>query len=275
MVWKEGMTGTMTDSIWTFESLLRLAGVNHFISTRLGGVSNYPFESLNMGFHVDDDPRAVLANRKELCRQAGVPLVNLTTAKQVHGSTVAVVTGAMKGRGSDDFNLALNDTDAMVTDVPGVCLMVVVADCVPVLLADPVSRAVGVAHAGWRGTIAGISRRTEEMLYKNYGCRPQDIVVGIGPSIGPCCYQVGQEVFERFKTGFGSQAVKAEEDTGSSGNYVDLWETNRMQLLGAGVPPENIEVSRVCTCCNHHRFFSARRCGGTTGRFGAGIMLKP
>lgn len=265
----------MTGSIWTFESLLRLVGVNHFVSTRLGGISSFPFESLNMGFHVDDDPRTVLANRKELCRQAGVPLENLTAAKQVHGNAVAVVTGAMKGRGSDDFKLALNDTDAMVTDVPGVCLMVVVADCVPVLLADPVNRAVGVAHAGWRGTIAGISRRTVEVLHQNYGCHPRDIVAGIGPSIGPCCYRVGAEVFERFEADYGSQVVKVGENSGSSGNYVDLWETNRMQLVGAGVPRENIEVSQVCTCCNHHRFFSARGAGGTTGRFGAGIMLKP
>lgn len=236
----------------------------HFISTRSGGVSKPPFDTLNISFNVPDEPKNVLYNRNLLAQALGIKLGNMTTAKQVHGNKVAIITKELCGRGAKDHASALDGIDAMVTNCPNICIIVQVADCVPILLFDPSRRVVGVVHAGWRGTVLNIAGKTVKSMIKKFRSNPRNILAGIGPSIGPCCYEVGKEVLDHD--------VPAEIRDGKS--YFDLWEANKKQLADEGIPFSNIEVSRICTKCNSDKFFSARAGKGLTGRFGAGIMLK-
>lgn len=247
--------------------LSKYPGIIHFVSTRTGGVSPPPFDSLNLGFGTKDQPSRVLKNRQILAEAVGVPLANFTLGKQVHGDNIAVVTSELRGRGSHDYENALDATDGLVTDVPGTCLMVLLADCVPLLFYDPVHKAIGAVHAGWKGTVRQIGRRAVDTMAEHYGSRPGDIVVGIGPSIGPCCYEVGPEVIAQAEESFG-ETVGLVDGNG----HLNLWEANLRQLLEAGIPEANIEVAGICTRCNADRFFSERKQPGT-GRFGVGIML--
>jgi YfiH family protein len=162
----------------------------------------------------------------------------------------------------------------MVTDIPDTCLAVLIADCVPMVFFDPLKRVVGVAHAGWRGTLQLIASKTIRTMEKAYGSSPQDVMVGMGPSIGPCCYRVGPEVIVGVEDVFPDQKGHLLHQSEDGGRYLDLWEANLRQLVTAGVERENIEMARQCTCHNPDLFFSYRFQKGNTGRFGAGIMLR-
>jgi hypothetical protein len=164
-------------------------------------------------------------------------------------------------------------TDATITALPGICLMVMVADCVPVLLFDPVKRVSAVIHAGWRGTVHQITSNTIDTMVSHFGCNPADILAGIGPSIGPCCYEVGEDVKEFVLQSFGTTDGYLVRQKHSSKIHFDLWYANHKQLAGKGVKPENIESSKLCTLCNSETFFSSRASGGITGRFAAGIYI--
>ena len=248
-----------------FENLSRQKGITHFISTRDGGVSSHPFDTLNLSFNVSDDPKHVASNRKLLSSALGFKIESLTTAKQVHGNNVAIVTRDMRGKGSNDHASALDGIDAMVTNVPNILLMIQVADCVPLLFYDQKKRVIAATHAGWRGTILEIARNTVNSMVKRFKSDPSYIYVGIGPSIGPCCYEVGREVIR--------EAPKDLIKTRNGKSYFDLWEANKSQLIKAGISASNIEVSGICTHCKSDTFFSSRAGGGITGRFGAGIIL--
>ena len=248
-----------------FENLSHIKGIRHFISTRNGGVSKPPFDTLNLSFNVSDDPKHVAVNRQILSSALGFNLELMTTAKQVHGNKVAVVTKATRGKGAIDHGSALAGIDAMVTNVPGILLMIQAADCVPLLFYDPKQKVIAATHAGWRGTILKIARNTVSSMVKRFKSDPAYIYVGIGPSIGPCCYEVGRKVIR--------EASKDLLKIRNGKNYFDLWKANKSQLIEAGIPASNIEVSKICTHCSSDIFFSSRAGGGITGRFGAGIML--
>jgi hypothetical protein len=254
-----------------FESLSHQKGILHFISTRVGGISAPPFDSLNLSFNVSDDPKNVLQNRKILAEALGIDIESVTAAKQVHDNKVAVVTSQMRGKGSKDHASALDNIDAMVTNVPGISLLIQVADCVPLLFYDPIKKVVGAAHAGWRGTVLKIAKHTVDSMVKRYRSDPAYIYVGIGPSIGPCCYEVGHEVVREVTKTLNNAKALIKVKDGSA--YFDLWEANKDQLMEAGISSSNIEVARICTRCNSDTFFSSRADKGVTGRFGAGIML--
>jgi YfiH family protein len=260
--------------VWLFENLLRYEGVGHFVSTRVGGHSTSPYDSLNLSFNAGDDPEDVRKNRERLVEAFGVPLSSVTTAKQIHDDCVKVVSKEMRGRGSVDYDGAINATDAMVTNVPNTCLMILTADCVPLLFYDPSKEVIGVAHAGWKGTIRLIAQATTRALQEHFGCSTQNIVVGIGPSVGPCCYQVGQEVVSQVEQVFGTRQHFVRNRSADGKGYLDLWEANLKQLLDAGIPEENIEIARTCTCHHPNVFFSYRHEKGKTGRFGAGIFIR-
>ncbi|MDE0297056.1 MAG: peptidoglycan editing factor PgeF [Candidatus Poribacteria bacterium] len=260
-------------SLFRFQNLSNQGGVNHFVSTRIGGLSLPPYESLNLGFHVGDVHETVLKNRERLSATIQMPLPGFTFAKQIHSNTVTVVTAQMRGRGTVDYDTAVEATDAMVTSVPGLCLTVLTADCVPVLLFDPRNRVVAAVHAGWRGSVKLIARNTVEILIQEFNCKPRDLLVGIGPSIGPCHYEIGHDVIAQVKDAFGGTDGYINVELSSGKGYFNLWEANRRQIMDVGIPPQNIEVARICTYCDAHRFFSVRHQKGTTGRFGAGIML--
>ena len=178
------------------------------------------------------------------------------------------------GRGALDRESRIPATDALVTNQPGICLMVLSADCVPVLLFEPEKRVIAAVHAGWRGTAAEIVGVTVRVMQEHFGCDPQRVVAAIGPSIGKCCFEVGEEVARVFQQLFpGNQAIVGLGK--QPGKYqVDLWEANRKELLACGVKNENIEVAGMCSVCHPDLFFSYRREGEKAGRFGAGIGMK-
>ncbi len=259
-----------TVPLWSFQNLLPFKEISHFISTRNGGFSKPPYDSLNLGFHVGDNPETVLKNRQHLASALGIPLDNFTTARQVHGGNVVTVT---KPGGSFHNGTAIAETDAMVTNVPNICLMVLQADCVPMLFFDAEKKVIGATHAGWKGTLSKIAQNTVLTLQERFNCLPKDIYVGIGPSIGPCCYEVGSEIISKVKKS--SDVYKGYISAMISENkgYFNLWEANKRQLIQMGIPEKNVEVAQICTRCNHDQFFSYRYQQKETGRFGAGIML--
>ncbi|MBC8248302.1 MAG: peptidoglycan editing factor PgeF, partial [Anaerolineales bacterium] len=214
---------------YRFANLASHDEVFHGVFTRLGGVSPSPFDSLNVGHFVGDGHQAVEANHDLIYQALGISRRDVATAHQVHGSRVALV-------GSEDRGRVIPATDALITDTPGVALMLRFADCLPVLLYDPVRRAIGLAHAGWKGTIGGIAAKTVSAMMEAYGSRPADIIAGLGPCIGPCCYQVGPEVIGSVKASFNHwQGLLRPQGDGSF--HFDLWEANRRQLAELGAPP--------------------------------------
>ncbi len=245
-----------------------LAGISHFISTRGGRGLDSP--RLNLAFGLSDPAAAVVANRRCLFGALGIDPRRVALVRQVHGRSVVVVTdGQHDGLAPPD---RLTDADAMVTTSPGLWLAVLVADCVPVLAADPVRGAVGIAHAGWRGTVAGVTTALLGALTGKCGCQPQDLHVAVGPSIGPDDYEVGAQVARRFADAFPEAAGVVRRDR--RGRYfVDLWQANVHQARAAGVPGRNIEVAGISTAGCPDLFFSHRVEGLAAGRFAAGVAL--
>lgn len=241
-------------------------GIPHGVTTRHGGVSEAPYASLNLGLHVNDDPARVLENRRRCCRALGFNLTDWVSGEQVHGAEVAVVGLAHKGRGALRHADSLPGIDGMITREPGILLAGYFADCVPLLFVNSQSTVVGLAHAGWRGTFAGIARRMVHALDDSFRVAPQDLRVWIGPSIGPCCYQVDAHLAARFRSAWGHHVV-------TDGSRLDLWAANLLQLEKEGVPTKQIATARTCTMCHTERFFSHRALGPATGRMAAFIGL--
>ncbi len=263
--------------ICSFQNLSRYGEIHHFVSTRTGGFSTAPYASLNLALHVGDDPKKVLKNRERLASALRIPLSNFTIGEQIHSGNVRVISDQLRGIGSVDHKRAINGTDAMVTNVSNIALMVLLADCVPILFFDPVKRVIGVAHAGWRGTIRLVAQNTVRVFRERFGTSPTDIAVALGPSIGPCCYEVGPEVagqVQRILRAKSSKRGYINKESSDSKAYFNLWEANKGQLLRVGIPEENIEIAGVCTNCNSDLFFSRRHQKGPTARFGAAIMIR-
>jgi len=261
-----------THRLWygTFTHFDKLA-VKHGVSSRLGGSSRFPFTSLNLGLHTGDEDKQVIANRQLFCKGVGIVAEDIVTGEQTHTDRVLVVTKEHIGKGAKIYSEAIKATDALITNVPDIPLMLFFADCVPVLIVDPVHKAIGIAHAGWKGTMAKIAQKTILAMQTHFGTNPQQCLVGIGPSIGPCCYEVDDVVINRLK----GQFENWEELVRPNGEkwHLDLWQTNRLQLEQIDVQNKNIVVSKVCTACNKELFFSYRAENGCTGRIGAVIVL--
>ena len=248
---------------YRFHSLAAHGEIVHGVFTRLGGTSRPPYHWLNVGKSVGDDQKAVDANYGLICRALGIHRGDIATAYQVHSANVAVV-------GPDDRGRVARQTDALVTNRPGVFLMLRFADCVPIAFYDPVQRAVGLAHAGWKGTLGKAARKTVEAMMEAYGSRPADLIACIGPSIGPCCYQIGGDVAKLVNEVFPYQPQLLHRQWDGS-RHLDLWAANRMQLAALGV--HQIEVSGLCTACHNDEFFSHRADNGRTGRFAVVLGL--
>lgn len=257
--------------VYRFDRLKGDPGLVHAVFTRLGGVSPSPYASLNLGHTVGDDPVAVEINTNRIYQSLAIDSSLAVTCHLTHSADVLVVTeqnrGQVAGRG-----------DALVTAAPGVYLSMRFADCAPILLHDPVHRAVGLAHAGWRGTVKNVAGAVVQSMVDDLGCSPQTITAVIGPCIGPCCYQVRGDVIRAVEMAFGkepaTEAVRPETPQLISRRngrqaYFDLWEANRRQLVEAGV--NQVVVSGLCTACLKDRFFSHRAERGRTGRFGVVI----
>ena len=244
----------------------------HAISTRFGGVSSAPYNSLNLALHVGDNSADVRENRKRFALALGLEAAKIVTPEQVHGDTVYQVTQKDAGRGNADYADAIKATDALITNEPGIPLMLCYADCTPIMLLDPVKKAGAVVHGGWKGTVASIVVKTLQAMGKAYGTLPQDCLAVIGPAIGGCCYEVGTDLAERFRKTFPVFADKIVKE--GANPRLDLPMTNKLQLMAAGVPEENIDMASVCTECNAEVFYSYRADNGKTGRIAAMLALR-
>jgi len=216
---------------------------------------------LSLALHTGEDKREIIQNRKEVAKlfDRGVPM-HFIVAKQTHSDHIVTIEEqASKGWKSQED--AVEDCDALITDRKNIILTILTADCVPVLLYDPKKEVVAAVHAGWKGTKAHIVAKCIEKMQKRYGCRAEDMVAGIGPSIGGCCYEVGKDVAAYFPDASEACRPRGEKF------MLDLPEINRQQLLGAGLKAEQIEMSGICTSCESERFFSYRKTGGCSGRF--------
>jgi YfiH family protein len=251
--------------------------LRHGFSTRAGGVSTvYEGETLNLGWTKEDDPAAVKENRRRFLaavdgqKDGGV----LVGVRQVHSGIVRVVRegdGALEGRLETAEGKAVLEGDGLITDVPGVLLGVGTADCVPVLVVDVKRRVVAALHAGWRGTVARIVERGVAMMTEEFGSRAEDLVAAVGPSIGACCYTVGEEVRAEFGAQFGYAEGLFKSGMNDGGIRLDLWEANRRQLLDVGLGETRITVVGECTACARDergalRYFSHRGEKGVAGR---------
>jgi YfiH family protein len=236
-------------ALFRFASLAGIAGVVHGVSGRSGGVSANELASLNVSFAVGDDPVGVLTNRRRLVGALGISEADVICAAQVHGTRVARVGRGKRGAGFAAREAAVAGVDALVTDESGVFLWLSFADCSPVLLFDPVHRAVGIAHAGWRGTVGDVVGNTVRTLTAEFGTDPSELLAGVGPAIGACCYEVGDEVARA--TGRLPRPEVALVATGEGKWHFDLVEANAQLLESAGVRPEGIERAGVCTSCRN------------------------
>jgi len=257
-----------------FANLSKYNNLLHFVTTRHGGYSQPPYQSFNLAFHVGDNEKNVLKNRVELAHYLNIPLHSFTISNQVHGNNVAIIDRTEKGSGSIDMSTVIKNNDAMLTKHTDICLLIFVADCVPVFLYDYKKQVIGLVHAGWKGTVGFITQKTVNLMKTSFGSSSQDIMCAIGPSIGPCCYQVGTEVISLVENSFPNVKYLIQRATEDGKGYFNLWEANKAQLLNCQIPEENIEIARLCTNCNSDTFFSSRNDNGHTGRFAAGIMIK-
>jgi polyphenol oxidase len=248
---------------YTFDSLAG-NGLTHAVFTRRGGVSPEPWASLNVGGLRGDDPERVFLNRVLSFRTLSRKPESVYDVWQVHGTRV-ICTQAPRPK--DTLHLK---ADAILTDRPEVTLFMRFGDCVPVLFYDPRRRVVGLAHAGWQGTVGGMVTEAVWAMQTEYGCEPAEILAAIGPSIAAHHYPVGAEVVERVEAAFGEESGRLLP--GEDGQTcLDLWEANRLLLERAGV--RQIEISGICTACHPEDWYSHRREHGQTGRFGALIAL--
>jgi purine-nucleoside/S-methyl-5'-thioadenosine phosphorylase / adenosine deaminase len=237
-------------------------------TTRTGGISKPPYQSLNLGLHVGDAEEAVTENRRRVLGALKAGSRRLVEAEQVHGGEVAIIDEAWPAPNPRGRAVAPS-ADALVTRYPGVVLSLYSADCVPVFLTD--GEAIGVAHAGWRGTAACVAERTVGAMGAELGVHPAELAALIGPCVGMCCYEVGEEVAEAVLAVTAEQLAPGVARPGrEEGKWrLDLAAANVSQLTRAGVPAERIEVIGRCTCCERETFFSARADGSVTGRCGA------
>jgi YfiH family protein len=239
-------------------------GIYHAVFTRKGGFSPSPWQSLNFGASVGDEIENVNRNRATALSALGIKKESVYDLFQVHSSNV-VITNKPYRRGEEHIK-----GDGILTDQANITLLMRFADCVPVLLFDPVNRVVGIVHAGWMGTVKQIVRKAITMMAKSFLSKPGDIIATIGPSIGPDHYSVGIEVIEKLSESFGKNSTQFLAQRNEK-IYLDLWSANQYLLLDAGV--NNIEVVKFCTCCNLDDWYSHRGEGGKTGRFGVIIGI--
>lgn len=242
--------------------------VNHGFSTRLGGVSTGHCATMNISTTRGDAPEAIIENKKRIAAAIGVDVDSMTFTHQTHTTNVAVVR-------EEDRGGRFMETDGMITNVPGICLVTFYADCVPLYFVDPVHKAIGISHSGWRGTVGKMGKVTVEKMRKEYGTNPEDVIAAIGPSICQDCYEVSEDVIVEFKNNFDENLWDELFYQKENGKYqLNLWKANEAVFLEAGIRKENIAVTNVCTHCNPDILFSHRTSGFNRGNLSAFLALK-
>lgn len=263
----------------TFPALSELPFIIHGFSTRLGGVSEGMFESMNLGKVCSgyrDDSEKVRTNFMRIADSIGIDPHSIVISQQVHKTNIRLVTDKDRGKGlflPKDYQ----EIDGLITNQPGITLVTKYADCVPLFFVDTRNRAIGLTHSGWRGTVNRIGRITVEEMKKHFGTKPEDLTVVIGPSICRDCYEVSEEVAQSFQDAFsdnGYNMNKILEKNSNGGYQLDLWEVNRGILREAGLMDSKIHTSGVCTACHSDLLFSHRKTGGRRGSLAAFLTLK-
>lgn len=253
------------------------------LSSRIGGVSDVSGDdqgALNCAFHVVDQPANVIDNRRRLAAAIRYPFESWTSAEQVHGNRVALVTSSHRGKGKLAGADQIPSADALVTNEEDILLTAFFADCVPLYFYDPHRRAIGLAHAGWKGTALNIAQATVQAMQREFGSVAHELVAAIGPSIGVCCYEIDEPVVQQLaqawqRAGGASREISSLLRPSSTERYMaDLKEINRQFMIKAGILPINIELSGLCTSCRTEWFFSHRKELGRTGRMAAWIGLQ-
>lgn len=264
------MTGIVVNHLplFQFRNLTEAPDIFHFSTTREGGVSSGSYQSFNLGFNSGDNPAEVIENREILSNSLNISYARLVFPKQVHSNNIRLLQDDFPELSNERKKEILQDTDALLTNVRGLCIAIKTADCVPVLLYDRNKKIIAAIHAGWRGTVQNITALTVQKMVQK-GSDPKDILAGIGPSISPSVYEVGKEVWEQFSSEFYHQ-----NGAGHDKRFLNLWKANFCQLTQSGIPFENIEIAELCTYSDPSLFFSARRDGIKTGRMATGIMMK-
>ena len=260
---------------FTFPKLERTGIVKQCFSSRFGGVSKAHLGTMNLSYTRGDRKECVDENYRRIAQVMECKVEDMVCSDQTHTTNVRKVTVQDKGKGivkPRDYK----DVDGLITDEPGVVLATFYADCVPLYMVDPVHRAIGLSHSGWRGTVNRMGAVTLQNMQKEYGTRPEDVFVAIGPSICQDCYEVSMDVAEAFEEAFPKQ--KGDKRLLYQKNdekfQLNLWYANECVFLEAGVPKEHIEITDICTCCNPEILFSHRASKGMRGNLGAFLMLK-
>ncbi len=246
--------------------------VNHGFSTRFGGVSKGYCSSMNISTSRGDDPADVKENIRRMARALGVHPEDFTYTNQTHTTHVEVVRAEDKGK-------TFAETDGLITNVPGICLVTFYADCVPLYFLDPVKKVIGLSHSGWRGTVGKMGKVTVDKMVGTFGCNPKDILAAVGPSICQDCYEVSEDVILKFKEAFPEslwdKLFYQKEDQKEQGKYqLNLWEANRQIFLEAGIKEDHMAITNACTHCNPEVFFSHRTTGNQRGNVSAFLALK-
>ena len=247
--------------------------VGHCFSTRYGGVSEGFLESMNLSFSRGDKKESVEENFRRITSVLGKRIEDLVFTDQTHTTNVRKVTAADAGCGirkERDYT----DIDGLITDEPGLVLATFYADCVPLYFVDPVHRAIGLSHSGWRGTVGRMGAVTLAAMEREYGTKPQDVICAIGPSICRECYEVSEDVAEAFQKEFKGREEEILDSKGNGKYQLDLWRANEIVLREAGVEKEHLAVTNLCTCCNPDVLFSHRASAGKRGNLGAFLFLK-
>ena len=260
--------------LYQFSNLRKFPSVTHFITTRKGGVSNPPYDRLNLGFRTADTPENVTENWKILSEHTQINLNSFVIAHQVHQGNVAVADQLTPRGAWTDQSKEIDNTDAFITSEKNICIVVKVADCVPILVYDPELHIAAAIHAGWRGSVNSVTANTINKMITTFKCNPENLFAGIGPSIGPCCYEVGTDVIGAVMEKWGTTDSFLVKTANSQRYHFDLWHSNRYELIRSGVKADHIETAGICTRCNSDLYFSARASKGNTGRFCGAIMLK-
>lgn len=248
--------------------------VRHGFSTRLGGVSEGCFSSMNLSFGRGDKEEAVRENFRRMGLAIGVRCEDMVFSRQTHTTNVQVVTEKDRGMGIMRPT-KYQDVDGMVTDIPGICLVTFYADCVPLFFVDPVKKAIGLSHSGWRGTVGKIGKATVELMERRFGSDPADILAAIGPSICQECYEVSGDVIEKFRENFAERDWTQLFYQKENGKYqLNLWKANEIIFAEAGILSKHMAVTNVCTHCNSSVLYSHRTTGNQRGSLAAFLALK-
>lgn len=255
-----------------FPALSNFDFINHGFSTRLGGVSEGEYGTMNLSFERGDNKENVIENYNRICNSLGLEPSDLIFSDQVHNTKIHVVTEADKSR--SPYEKRLEGMDGLITNVPNLTLVTSYADCVPLFFVDPVHKAIGLSHSGWKGTAHKIGLKTVKAMQEQFGSNPGELITVIGPSICNECYEISEDVAKAFMNNFSPQETNHFLYKKNNEKYqLDLWLANKYIMLEAGIKEEHISISNLCTCCNSSLFFSHRASNGKRGNLAAFLTL--